>query len=175
MTHVQNTKTTASSRNSLLGNGPQASLELELVHTLVGGFTVGSTLGDLLFPSTTSNTDTVDDVSLLCLVAQSASLVGSRRSGCSVNDIELTVLPAPNLLIDELLTCCAMLVAFWLTRWRNRLELTAGQLFVLFELNERQHTQDRSASLCSRQRGRLGHPCSEFESYALAIRGFDVI
>ena len=101
-THVQNTKTTASPCNSLFGNAPQASLELELVYTLVGGFTKGSTLGSLLFPSTSANSDSVDDVSLLGLVTQSASLVGSRRSGCSVDDIELTVLPASDLLVTVL-------------------------------------------------------------------------
>jgi len=98
---VQNTKTTASPCNSLFGNAPQASLELELVYTLVGGFTKGSTLGSLLFPSTSANSDSVDDVSLLGLVTQSASLVGSRRSGCSVDDIELTVLPASDSLEES--------------------------------------------------------------------------
>lgn len=58
------------------------------------GFTVGGTLGSGLFPVSTTNANTVDQVTLLGLVPQTAGLVGTRRTGRSVNDGELTVFPA---------------------------------------------------------------------------------
>jgi hypothetical protein len=51
---------------------------------------------DGLLPVTPSDSDSVDKVALLGLVSESASLVGSRGSGSSVDDSELSVLPAPD-------------------------------------------------------------------------------
>ena len=65
-----------------------------MVDTLSDGFTVSSTLGDRLLPVSSSNSDSVDEVTLLGLVTQSSGLVRSRRSGSSVDDSELSVLPA---------------------------------------------------------------------------------
>jgi hypothetical protein len=67
-----------------------------VVDTLSDGFTVSGTLGDRLLSVSSSDSDSVDNVALLGLVAQSSSLVGSRRSGCSVDDGELSVLPTPD-------------------------------------------------------------------------------
>lgn len=53
------------------------------------------TLGDGLFAVTTADTDTVDNISLLGLVTQTASLVGARWAGSTVNHVELAVFPAP--------------------------------------------------------------------------------
>lgn len=60
----------------------------------------GLTLGDGLLPVTAPDTDTVDNVSLLGLVAQPAGLVGARRAGGAVDDVELAVLPAPVLMFS---------------------------------------------------------------------------
>ena len=52
------------------------------------------TLGDVLLAVTPANSHTVDDVALLGLVAQSASLVRAGGTGNTVDDVQLTVLPA---------------------------------------------------------------------------------
>jgi hypothetical protein len=64
-----------------------------VVDTLPDGFTVGSTLGCGLLPVSPPNSNPVDKVTLLGLVTQSPSLVGSGRSGCSVDNGELSVFP----------------------------------------------------------------------------------
>lgn len=66
---VEDTKVTASATNTLFSYGTKTTLELEVVNTLADGFTVGSTLGDGFLAVTTSDTDTVDNVSLLGLVS----------------------------------------------------------------------------------------------------------
>lgn len=54
--------------------------------------TVGGTLRSLPLATTTSYADTVDNVSLLGLVSETASLVRAGRTRCAVDDIELTEL-----------------------------------------------------------------------------------
>ena len=58
-----------------------------------GGFTTN--LVHWLLPSTTSDPDTVDNVSLLCLEAHSTGLVRTARAHQSHNTGELSELPAP--------------------------------------------------------------------------------
>lgn len=91
---VQDTQVAASASNTLFSGGLQASLRLEVVDTLVDGLAEGSTLGDGLLAVTPADTDTVDNVSLLGLVPETAGLVGARGAGCAVDDVQLTVLPA---------------------------------------------------------------------------------
>ena len=55
--------------NTLLGSSLQSPLELEVVDTLPDGFTVGSTLWCWLLSVTPSDSDSVDEVTLLGLVA----------------------------------------------------------------------------------------------------------
>ena len=52
------------------------------------------TLGDLLLAVAAADTDTVDNVALLGLVAETTSLVGARGTRGTVDDVQLTVLPA---------------------------------------------------------------------------------
>jgi hypothetical protein len=92
---VEHTQVGRLSSHSLFGSSSERSLVLEVVHTLVHGLTVGGSLWHRLLAVTTADTDTVDDEALLGPVAQAASLVRARRSGSSVNHVELTVLPAP--------------------------------------------------------------------------------
>jgi hypothetical protein len=82
-----------------------------VVDTLAHGLTVGRTwpnmsrlqstlrltrtLGDLLFAVTAADANAVDDIALLCLVPKAASLVGAGGAGCTVDHVELAVLPAP--------------------------------------------------------------------------------
>ena len=54
--------------------------------------TVIGTLGHGPLASSAADTNAVDDVALLGLVAETAGLVGARWAGSSVDDIELTEL-----------------------------------------------------------------------------------
>ena len=112
---VQDTQVTASLADTLLRYTSQTSLGLEVVDTLADGLAIGGTykiqlqklfpltspskrtLGDLLLAVTPPDTDTVDNVALLGLVAQPASLVRARGTGSTVDDVQLTVLPAPRI------------------------------------------------------------------------------
>lgn len=113
---VQDTQVCASAANTLFGRRLQGSLVLELVDTLVGwlsfretsisaklsqhrtppppnwALTVSGTLGRRALATSTADTDTVDDISLLGLVTQTASLVRTGWAGSSVNDIQLAKL-----------------------------------------------------------------------------------
>lgn len=91
---VEHAQVGAAASDTLLSGGAERALVLELVHTMVGGLSVGGTLGDGLFAVTAANTDTVDNVTLLGLVPETASLIGARRTGRAVDDVQRTVLPA---------------------------------------------------------------------------------
>ena len=98
---VQDTEVTASLADTLLRNALKTSLRLQVVDTLADGLAVSGTLGDLLFAVTPAYTDTVDDIALLGLVAETTSPVGARRAGGTVNDVQLAVLPAPALSTED--------------------------------------------------------------------------
>jgi len=91
---VKDSKISASAAYTLFGGGFEGSLIFELVDTLVGGFAVCCTLGDRLLATTSSNTNAVDHIALLSFVAQAASFVRSGGSSSTVDDSELTQLPA---------------------------------------------------------------------------------
>lgn len=90
---VQDTQVWSSSADSLLSGDSQRSLVLQLLNTLVGWLTVSSTLWNRSLSTTSSDSDTEDDETLLGLVTQSSGLVWSGRSGSSVDDVLLSVLP----------------------------------------------------------------------------------
>ena len=54
--------------------------------------TVGGTLGHGALATTAADADTVDNVSLLGLVSQTAGLVGARRARGAVDDVQLAEL-----------------------------------------------------------------------------------
>lgn len=91
---VQDTEIRATTANTLLSNGLEVTGGLELVHTMTGGLTVDLALGDLALTTTTTDTDAVDDVALLGLVAEAASLIGARGTAGTVDNVQLTELPA---------------------------------------------------------------------------------
>lgn len=101
LVRVEDAEVTAAAANTLLSGGLQATLVLEVVDTLADGLAVGGTLGGGLFAVTATDTDTVDDVALLGLVPEAASLVGARGAGGTVDDRELAELPAAHA-CDEL-------------------------------------------------------------------------
>lgn len=84
---VQDTQVTTLATDTFFGSGTEGTLVLELVDTFVDGLTVGSTLGSGSLTATTTNTDTVDNVTLLGLVTQTTSLIGARGTRGTVNDI----------------------------------------------------------------------------------------
>jgi len=89
---VQHTQVSAATANTLLSGGSEGALVLELVNSLVGGLAIGGTLGHWPLATTTADTDTVDNVALLSLVAETAGLVGPRRAGSTVDHVQLAVL-----------------------------------------------------------------------------------
>ena len=109
---VEDAEIGAAATNTLLGGGLEGALVLELVHTLVHRLawftalaicvpsyfptallhTVCSTLRHRLLASTSPDTHTVDDIALLRLVPQTASLVRARGAGSAVDDVELAEL-----------------------------------------------------------------------------------
>jgi len=91
---IQHSQISTPPTNSFFGNTPETTLRLEVVHTLAHGFTVCSTLWNVLFAVTPPYADTVDDISLLGLVSQLPSLVRTRWTRRAVDDIQLTVFPA---------------------------------------------------------------------------------
>jgi len=72
---VQDPQVPASPSYTLLRNTAQTTLELEVIDTLSDGLTVRRTLGNGLLPVSTSDADTVNDISLFRLVSEAAGLV----------------------------------------------------------------------------------------------------
>ena len=92
---VQNTQITATTADTLLSNRAEPTLELEVVDTLADGLAVRRTLRDRLLAVATADTDAVDNVALLGLVAKAASFLGTGGARSAVDDVQLAVLPAP--------------------------------------------------------------------------------
>ena len=90
---IEDSKVSASSANSLLSDGSVGSGGLELVDTLVNGLSVDNTLGNGSLSTTSFDSDSVDDIALLGLVAELSSLIGSAGSVNLVDDWELSVFP----------------------------------------------------------------------------------
>jgi hypothetical protein len=90
---VQDTQVSALATDTLLSGGLERALVLEVVDTLVDGLTEGSTLGGGSLTVTTTNADTVDDITLLGLVAETTSLIRAGGAGSTVNDIQLSKNP----------------------------------------------------------------------------------
>ena len=83
---IKDSQTLESTSNTLLGNGLKIPLWLLLLDgTRALGFTIGTSLGDWPFSSTTSHGNTVDDETLLGLVTKSSCLVWSSWAGSSMN------------------------------------------------------------------------------------------
>lgn len=87
---VQNSEVTANASSAFFGDGAVRSLVLQFVDTMGLGLAVSDTLGDGSLSATSANADTVDNVSLLGLVAQSSSLVGASGVASTVDGGELS-------------------------------------------------------------------------------------
>ena len=91
---VEDAQVGAAASDTLLSGRTEGALVLELVDTVVGRLAVGGTLGREPLAVTTADTDAVDNVALLGLVSEAAGLVGARRTGSTVDDVQGAVLPA---------------------------------------------------------------------------------
>lgn len=67
-----------------------------MVDSVTLGLAIGATLVNGILAATTTYGDSIDDEALLGLVAETTSLVGTRRSRCSVHFGQLAVLPDPD-------------------------------------------------------------------------------
>jgi len=89
---VEDAEVGAAATDTLLGGRLERTLVLQLVHTLVGGLAIGGALGDRPLATTTADTHAVDNVALLGLVSETASLVGAAGPRGTVDDVQLTEL-----------------------------------------------------------------------------------
>lgn len=91
---VEHSKTTKISPSTLLGHRSETPLKLQVINTLVGRFTISCSLGYWPLATTTANTNTIDYIALFGFVTQATSLIRTSWSGCTVNSIQLAILPA---------------------------------------------------------------------------------
>ena len=91
---VEGAEVGALAGNTLLSDGLVGTLGLDLLDaTRVSGLTVDGTLGAVALTATSSDANTVDNVTLLGLESKSACLLGTGRSVALVDDGKLTELP----------------------------------------------------------------------------------
>lgn len=90
---VEDSKVWASLTDSLLSNSSVGSGWLELVNSLVDWLTVDNTLWDGSLSASSSDSNSVDHVTLLSLVTELSGLIESAWSVDFVDDWELSVLP----------------------------------------------------------------------------------
>ena len=93
---VQDTQVTATTTDTLLGGTLVRPPHLQLVDTGRLGLTVVDSLGTRLLASTTSDTDTEDNVALLRFVSEAAGLVHTGGTGNPVDSRKVPVLPSPH-------------------------------------------------------------------------------
>ena len=91
---VQNSESSTLATGSLFGNGTKVSDKLLLLDTGILWLTIVDTLSNALLSVSSLNTDSVDDITLLGLISESVSLVGTRWLTCSVDCRQLSVLPS---------------------------------------------------------------------------------
>ena len=91
---VKNSHVGASSTDLLFSNRSVGSGFLELSNTKMDGLTVNDTLMDCSLSSSSSDSDSVDGISLLLFESEGSSLVQSGWSGGFMADGKLSVLPA---------------------------------------------------------------------------------
>lgn len=82
--------------NTAFCNDTEGASGLELGDTLGGRFAIDDTVLNWSLAAATANADAVNHKALLGLVAHGAGLVGAGWTGGTVDDSQLTVLPAAN-------------------------------------------------------------------------------
>merc|ERR1719265_2397358 len=95
---VQDSQRAALAANTLLSNTFLRAPGLDLVDTMALWLSVDNTLGDSLLSATALDSNTIDQVALLCLVAKLACLVCTSWTGGTMNGWELAELPGADTL-----------------------------------------------------------------------------
>ena len=90
---VEDSEVRALAANTLFSGRLVSSLLLELADTLVDGLSEDGSLSNGTLTSSTSDADSVDNVTLRSLVTELSGLIGSGRSLALVDDGELSVFP----------------------------------------------------------------------------------
>jgi hypothetical protein len=90
---IEDAQITTPAPHSFLGNTAKITSKLQLIHSLVGGLAIHSTLGHLSLPTTTANTSPIDYESLFGFIAQASGLIGAGGAGDTYNFGELPVFP----------------------------------------------------------------------------------
>lgn len=90
---VEDSEVSASSADSFLSDSLVGSVWLQHVDTLVNWLAVNNTLGDWSLSTTSSDSNSVDNVTLLSLVAELSGLVDSAWSVGLVDNWQLSVFP----------------------------------------------------------------------------------
>merc|ERR1712062_459325 len=93
---TQHSKSSSQTTSSLFSFGTNSTLEFDLVDSFTFWFTISCTLWYGLLTATTTQTDSVDDVSLLGSVPQSSCFVRTSGSGSAVDGSKMTKLPTSN-------------------------------------------------------------------------------
>jgi hypothetical protein len=91
---IQYSQTSQSLPQPSLSNSLEISHGLKLVNSMALRFTIGTTLGDRALATTTTDSDTVDDKTLLGSISETTGLVRSGWMRHPDNFVQLTVLPA---------------------------------------------------------------------------------
>ncbi len=90
---VEDSQVAALSSDSLFGHSSVRSGWFQLIDTLIDGFTVNDSLGNGLLSTTSSDSNSIDDISLLGFITELSCLVDSAGSVTFVDDGELSVFP----------------------------------------------------------------------------------
>lgn len=91
---VENTEVSTGTTNLALSLNAERALVLQLADTLSRGLTVDNVGHSLSLATSTADLHSVDDESLLSLVAKTTGLLGTSGASATVNSRQLTVLPS---------------------------------------------------------------------------------
>ena len=90
---VEDSQVANSSSDSFFSDGSKRSGELQADDSLILGLSADDTLGDGSLSASSSDSNSVDNIALLSLVAELSGLLGSGGSSASVHGRELSVFP----------------------------------------------------------------------------------
>jgi len=93
---VEHSKPSNFPTNAFFRNGPEIPCRLELIDTHGSGLASDDALGNGSLATSSTDSNSVDHVPILGLIAEFASLIGTRRTAGPVDDGQLPELPSPD-------------------------------------------------------------------------------